>query len=91
MQIAVIEFARHVANLPAANSTEFEEDTPYPVVALVSEWMAEDGHIEHRSATDDIGGTMRLGAQSCRLAKDSLVYKVYAKELISERKIALQG
>jgi CTP synthase len=85
MQIAVIEFARHVANLPAANSTEFAAETQYPVVALASEWMADDGRIQRRSAADDLGGTMRLGAQGCRLVHDTLAHKIYGKSLISER------
>src|SRR5213596_25032 len=63
MQLAVIEFARHVADLDGANSTEFAPDTPHPVVALITEWQNHDGTIERRSHTSDLGGTMRLGAQ----------------------------
>ena len=65
MQLAVIEYARNVAGLDGANSTEFDPDTPHPVVALITEWQDRDGRIEQRDATSDLGGTMRLGAQPC--------------------------
>ncbi|MFZ1796744.1 MAG: CTP synthetase, partial [Dokdonella sp.] len=63
MQLATIEFARHVAGLEGANSTEFDAATPHPVVALITEWMDREGRIERRSEQSDLGGTMRLGAQ----------------------------
>lgn len=85
MQTAVIEFARNVAGLKDANSTEFEKSTAYPVIALISEWMEEDGKKNLRDENTDLGGTMRLGAQSCSLDKDSLAYKVYQKDTIVER------
>ena len=65
MQLAAIEFARNVAGLDGANSTEFDPDTPHPVIALITEWQDRDGSIERRDAKSDLGGTMRLGAQKC--------------------------
>lgn len=85
MQIAIIEFARHVLNLRAANSTEFDPETKNPVVAMVSEWKSRDGKIEKRDAKSDLGGTMRLGAQACLLKKNSQVQKIYGKEKVLER------
>lgn len=85
MQIAVIEFARHKANMPAANSTEFNPDTPFPVVALVSEWQTEGGAFEKRSEKSDLGGTMRLGGQKCVLTPNSLAAKAYGATEITER------
>ncbi len=85
MQIAVIEMARHKAGLEKANSTEFNQDTPYPVIGLVTEWKTAEGHIEIRDKSSDLGGTMRLGAQECILAEGSLAQKVYGKESIYER------
>jgi len=85
MQVAVIEFARHVAGLSGAHSTEFRQDSPYPVVGLITEWIDEDGRLEKRGEDSDLGGTMRLGAQDCRLNKDSLTYDCYGKEVIRER------
>src|SRR5216110_902609 len=67
MQLAVIEHARHKAGLAGANSTEFQPDTPHPVVALITEWQNRDGSIEHRGADSDLGGTMRLGGQPCEV------------------------
>jgi CTP synthase (UTP-ammonia lyase) len=64
MQVATIEYARHVAGLKDANSTEFEPDTPHPVIALIDEWKDADGSIKKRDENSDLGGTMRLGAQS---------------------------
>lgn len=84
MQIALIEFARNVAGLKQANSTEFQVDTPHPVVALVTEWTTENG-VESRDASSDIGGTMRLGAQECRLEEGSIVAQIYQQKTISER------
>lgn len=85
MQIALIEYARHVANMPNANSTEFDEKTPYPVVALVTEWINQEGAKEERSEKSDIGGTMRLGGQACKLSPGTLVQKLYNKDVIVER------
>ncbi|MDG4549473.1 MAG: CTP synthase [Candidatus Contendobacter sp.] len=85
MQAAVIEFARHVAGLGGAHSTEFRPDTPHPVIALIAEWVDEDGSVQQRREGDDLGGTMRLGAQPCRLAADSLARRTYGKDVITER------
>ena len=85
MQIAVIEFARHVAGLDKANSTEFNSETPHPVIALITEWMNERGEIEHRDEQSDLGGTMRLGEQTTRLDKDSLTHSLYQTDIIVER------
>jgi len=85
MQVALIEYARHVANMPAANSTEFDAETPFPVVALVTEWITQTGEREKRNEKSDVGGTMRLGGQTCQLTPDSLARKLYGKEIIVER------
>lgn len=85
MQVAVIEYARHKAGLKKANSTEFDRATPHPVIALITEWQTESGAVEARSEHSDLGGTMRLGAQTCLLLPDSLVHKLYGREKISER------
>ncbi len=85
MQVAVIEFARHVAGLEGAHSTEFRKDAAHPVVGLITEWKNTSGEVETRSEKSDLGGTMRLGAQSCVLEKDSTVYQCYGKERIVER------
>ncbi len=85
MQIAVIEYARNVCGLTGANSTEFDPDTPHPVIALITEWQNRDGRIEQRSAESDLGGTMRLGAQPAGLVAGSLARTVYGRETINER------
>jgi CTP synthase len=85
MQLAVIEYARHLAGLAGAHSTEFEPDTPHPVIALITEWQDRDGRIERRDATSDLGGTMRLGGQECVLESDSIAARVYGSERIFER------
>ncbi|MBW2356361.1 MAG: CTP synthase, partial [Deltaproteobacteria bacterium] len=86
MQIAVIEFARHVAGLPQACSSEFDPESPDPVIYLMREWFdARTGRMEHRDVDSDKGGTMRLGAYPCRLAAGSLAFKAYGAEEISER------
>jgi CTP synthase len=86
MQIAVIEFARHVAGLENANSSEFDPDTPHPVIYLMREWFDERSQtIEKRDDLSDKGATMRLGAYSCRLENNSMAAKAYQKEEISER------
>src|SRR5438067_237923 len=74
LQLAVIEFARHIAGLANANGTEFDADTPHPVVALITEWQNHDGSIERRSLASDLGGTMRLGAQACDVVPGTLAY-----------------
>ncbi|MGH8520795.1 MAG: CTP synthase [Gammaproteobacteria bacterium] len=85
MQVAVIEFARHVAGLTGAHSTEFHRETPHPVIALITEWTAADGSVEHRDESSDLGGSMRLGGQECRLTPDSRVHSIYGKDVILER------
>lgn len=85
LQVALIEFARHAVKLEKANSTEFDHDTPHPVVALVTEWTTKSGEKETRSHSSDLGGTMRLGAQACRLLKNSRAENIYGAELIHER------
>ncbi len=85
MQIAMIEFARHMANMPNASSTEFDPETPYPVVALVTEWKDHSGKIEVRNEKSDIGGTMRLGGQVCVLEKNSLAHRIYGSDKVIER------
>ncbi len=85
MQVALIEYARHVAGLENANSTEFNKDTPYPVVGLITEWINEEGKLEVRNESSDLGGTMRLGAQLCHLAEGSKVREMYKKLEIYER------
>lgn len=85
MQVAVIEFARNVVGLTGAHSTEFDRETPHPVIALITEWVNSDGHREVRSEHEDLGGTMRLGGQECQLEPGSLARELYAKEMIVER------
>lgn len=85
MQVAVIEFARNVAGLNDANSTEFESSTTNPVIGLVTEWLDTGGTIEKRSADSDMGGTMRLGGQDCDLMANTRVRDLYGKQTISER------
>jgi CTP synthase len=84
MQLATIEFARNVVGLAGANSTEFDPDTPHPVVALITEWMDRTGRIERRDATSDLGGTMRLGSQKCPVQPGTLAARIYGAE-VSER------
>ena len=85
MQLAVIEYARHVVGLQGANSTEFDPDTPHPVIALITEWQNRDGRVERRTAQSELGGTMRLGAQPADLMAGSLVQKIYGGSEINER------
>ncbi|PLK58693.1 CTP synthetase [Candidatus Palibaumannia cicadellinicola] len=85
MQVALIEFARHVAGMPEANSTEFCSNCKYPVVALITEWCEEDGNVNVRSKQSNLGGTMRLGSQACQLADGSLARKMYGHAIIMER------
>ena len=84
MQVATIEFARHVAGMPDANSTEFEPDSPFPVIALINEWKDADGTIKTRNEKSDLGGTMRLGAQSSDVSKGTLAYEIYGS-VVTER------
>ncbi|MGR8941711.1 MAG: CTP synthase [Gammaproteobacteria bacterium] len=85
MQVAVIEFARDVAGLEGAHSTEFLPKSPHPVIGLITEWMDEAGRIETRDENSDLGGSMRLGGQQCRLQTDSLAFRLYQKDVITER------
>ncbi len=85
MQLAVIEYARDLAGLEGAHSTEFDAETPHPVVALITEWQDRDGQVERRNATSDLGGTMRLGGQECELKAGSLVHRIYGADRIVER------
>ena len=85
MQIAVIEYARNVTRLKLANSTEFDKNTNYPVVGLISEWLDSEGSIERRDSNSDLGGTMRLGSQECILKNNSLTRTLYKKSKILER------
>ncbi len=85
MQVAVIEYARHVVGLARANSTEFDPDTPHPVIALITEWREADGAVQLRSAASDLGGTMRLGAQLCNLVEGSRSHQLYGESPIRER------
>ncbi len=85
MQVAVIEYARHKAGLKDADSTEFNRDTPHPVIALITEWVGQGGLVEQRDTDSDLGGSMRLGAQKCRLRRESLSRSVYASDIINER------
>jgi len=84
MQLAVIEFARHVANIEQANSTEFDPDTDHPVVALITEWKDREGRVEKRGNDSDLGGTMRLGSQRCPVQPNTLAHKIYGAE-VNER------
>jgi CTP synthase len=84
MQVATIEFARHVAGLADANSTEFDPDSPNPVIALITEWKDKDGTIQTRDHNSDMGGTMRLGAQSSDVAKNTIAHRIYG-DVVTER------
>jgi CTP synthase len=84
MQVATIEFARHVAGLSHANSTEFEPDSPHPVIALITEWKDADGSIKTRNENSDLGGTMRLGAQSSDVSRGTLAHQIYG-DVVTER------
>ncbi len=84
MQLAVIEYARHVAGMTDASSTEFDQQTEHPVVALITEWLDRDGKVAIRSADSDLGGTMRLGAQRCPIKPGTLAASIYGAE-VNER------
>jgi len=85
MQVAVIEYARHCANMPEAHSTEFNAETTHPVIGLVSEWLDHAGQVEKRDDSSDLGGTMRLGGQVCELAEGSKAREIYGMNRIIER------
>jgi len=85
MQLAVIEYARHKAGLAEANSTEFDPDTPQPVVALITEWLDREGKVERRDASSDMGGTMRLGAQPADIVSGTEVQRIYQGDVVNER------
>ncbi len=85
MQVAVIEFARNVAGLENAHSTEFNTKTAHPVIALITEWLTESGTVEQRDQQSEKGGSMRLGGQACHLMKGGKTRELYEKEIIRER------
>lgn len=85
MQVAVIEFARNVADLSLAHSTEFDPKTPHPVIGLITQWQEDNGEQQMRTADGDLGGSMRLGAQRCTLAQNSLARQIYNSDSIAER------
>ncbi|MGZ5106614.1 MAG: CTP synthase, partial [Usitatibacter sp.] len=85
MQIAAIEIARDVCGLEGANSTEFDPDTPHPVIALITEWQNHDGKVERRDEKSYLGGTMRLGAQPAAVKKGTLAHRIYGKDTVAER------
>ena len=85
MQAATIEFARNVCGLQDANTTEVVRDNPHPVIALITEWLDSSGQLETRTEESDLGGTMRLGGQQCRLRAGSLARKLYGDQVITER------
>jgi CTP synthase len=85
MQLAVVEFARHVAKLEGAHSSEFDKDARYPVVGLITEWMAQDGRRESRDEQSDLGGTMRLGGQEALLLPGTRAREIYQADRIVER------
>lgn len=85
MQVAVIEYARHVAGLEQATSTEFVESPEHPVIALITEWTNDEGELEIRDEDSDLGGTMRLGGQDCALASGTHIHAAYGQDVIRER------
>ncbi|MDH4023404.1 MAG: CTP synthase, partial [Gammaproteobacteria bacterium] len=85
LQVAVIEFARNVLGLTGAHSTEFDAHCPHPVIALISEWQDRDGSLQKRDEKSNVGGTMRLGSQECRLQAGTLAHDLYGAEVIRER------
>ena len=85
MQVAVIEYARNVAGLKGANSSELDQKTEHPVIGLITEWLDAEGQVETRSENSDLGGTMRLGAQKCNLTEGSLSRQAYGEDVITER------
>ncbi len=85
MQLAVVEYARHVAGMEGAHSTEFDQATPYPVIGLITEWQDASGKLEKRGEDSDLGGTMRLGGQRCQLGEGTLAREIYRQAEIIER------
>ena len=85
MQVALIEYARNVAGMKDAHSTEFNKNTPYPVVGLITEWLDSDGNVEQRTDRSDMGGTMRLGSQNCNLKANTKAREIYGSDIVSER------
>ncbi|MDC1220584.1 CTP synthase [Candidatus Thioglobus sp.] len=85
LQVAVIEFARNMAQMAGANSTEFDENTNYPVIGLITEWQDENGETQKRDSESHLGGTMRLGGQECELVKGTHSQKIYGSEKVVER------
>lgn len=85
MQVAVIEYARNMANLDGANSTEFDESCEHPVIGLITEWIESDGNVQRRDKDDDLGGTMRLGSQPCNLVEGTKSRELYGHDVIHER------
>jgi CTP synthase len=85
MQLAVIEYARDKAGMEGAHSTEFHPETPYPVIALTTEWRTREGQLQLRNAESNLGGSMRLGGQECLLRESSFVRRIYKSEKIVER------
>ncbi|MCL6416366.1 CTP synthase [Aestuariirhabdus sp. Z084] len=85
MQVAVIEYARHMAGLEGANSTEFGQDIEHPVIGLITEWTTAEGDVEQRANDSDLGGTMRLGSQQCNLTSGSRSHEAYGDNVIAER------
>jgi CTP synthase len=85
LQVAVIEYARNVVGLKGAHSTELDPNAAHPVIALITEWQDQDGTTQERSATSDLGGTMRLGAQTCFIKEGTLAHSIYGALQINER------
>ena len=85
LQVAIIEFARNMVNMKGANSTEFDENTQYPVIGLITEWEDENGNTQKRDKESNLGGTMRLGGQECELVKGSRSHKIYGADKVIER------
>ena len=85
LQVAIIEYARHMANMKGANSTEFDDKTNYPVIGLITEWQDENGNTQKRNSDSHLGGTMRLGGQECELIKGSNAQKIYGANKVIER------
>ena len=85
MQAAAVEFARNVCGLEGANSTEIDSATAHNVIGLITEWVDASGSVEHRDEKSDLGGTMRLGGQECRLREGSLARKLYGQDIVKER------
>jgi len=85
MQVAVIDYARNVAGMENANSSEFDAKSPFPVIGLITEWTDEDGQVQQRDENSDLGGTMRLGGQKCHLVADSKSREIYGSDTIVER------